>query len=333
MHQFPWLFFAHIGHIVDNRRIAVPTLKWPGGRLVLLVDALDELGGERRDAVLASLGRLSTSAAMEGVSIVVTCRTRQDQQHALPEYENYSILELSEHAVSQFIRINRDAKSGTLGELERRLVESGFLGPGGLGRNPFWLGQLILIGTHERTRSGILRTAARQALLRELSSKPGTPSREWRRPRAAANDQIVNICVAALGRLARGMDLSRDIPRKAAREVIAKWLKETAPLPNQGLSADFILLLSRDAGLLKRSDDPLEFGHKLLQEYLTAEDLAAGARDEASLGKFLSDANRWQTFSICAGLLPDEQRTLLVESLLGDATSPKTLACVIAAHD
>lgn len=74
-------------------------------RLVFLFDALDEITGPRRDKVLNILASLSSTAGSAHVSSIVSCRTRQDPEHALPNYQTYSILDLSDDAVMAFIRI------------------------------------------------------------------------------------------------------------------------------------------------------------------------------------------------------------------------------------
>ncbi|HEX3684581.1 MAG TPA: HEAT repeat domain-containing protein [Bryobacteraceae bacterium] len=301
-------------------------------RIVLLVDALDELTGSRRDSMLAALSSVTTSGALEHISVVVTCRTRQDPQHALSDYENYSVLELSDDSIAAFIEIyGKDVRDAPR-DIELRLQESGFLDPAGLGRNPFWLKQLISIGTEERTRSGILRVTVQESLRRELS-KPHGALREWTRPANCSNEQIVDGCVAALGRLARDMDLRRTASRREMQQTLKLWLADPSTASSDiGLSAEQLIGLTRDAGLLERTPDPLAFAHRLLQEYLTAFDLHAASEEPSWLPRFVSDATRWQTLSLYGGLLSSVERDRFVGMLLSGAPEPRRLACAIAVY-
>src|ERR1043166_3856636 len=74
-----------------------------GRRFVILVDALDELSGDRRSAVLEALATPSRAGRFSDLPIIAPCRTRQDPENALPDYQTYSVLDLSEEAVASFV--------------------------------------------------------------------------------------------------------------------------------------------------------------------------------------------------------------------------------------
>lgn len=303
-----------------------------GPQIVLLIDAIDELSGQRRESLLEALSSLASSGGFEHLSIVVTCRTRQDPQNALPDYETYSILDLSDDSVAAFISVYCQQPGVDWTNTYTRLQESGFLGPGGLARNPFWLKQLIASGANEKTRSGILRLATADSFIKELS-KPRSALRDWVCPPNYSNEQIIEFCIHALSVLAKEMGLQRNIARRSARIKLSEWMKgasgETADL---SLSADDVIGLGIDSGLLHKSFDPILFSHRLLQEYFTAFALLNWQKDSNGwLQQYINDASYWQTLALLGGMYPSGPDSL-VQTVLGDKPNARQLACAIAIY-
>ena len=105
--------------------------------------------------------------------------------------------------------------------------QAAFSSPRLLGRNPFWLVRLIEVGTEMTSRSGILRTAAQQALSKELA-KAAHSERRWSRPSTLPPDQCVSECLHALAQMALDMDLRRNLSRKACGPECARMARNTA---------------------------------------------------------------------------------------------------------
>jgi HEAT repeat protein/energy-coupling factor transporter ATP-binding protein EcfA2 len=299
-------------------------------RLVLLCDGLDELSGERRDQLLAQLDAVSRVRGLAQVSVVTTCRTRQDPDQALGLYESYSILELSDEAVLSFVEIYASAAEPTEAVFDR-LLHGDFLDTGGLGRNPFWLKRLLEASTLAQTRSGILFDTSRKALSAELQ-KPRSSKRSWRRPAELSEEQIVEECQRALGRLAAGLAGGRTLARDRARSLLAAFLGErarTLGLQHE-LFPDQVLELARDAGLFHGQPDPVSFGHRIVQEFYVALDiLHGGPLPDEALRRLVGEPGQWTTLALYAGLLPVGAREDLVRSVLTTA-APSALACAIA---
>ena len=299
-------------------------------QLVLLCDAVDEISGENRAAFLARLASFGQAGGLAHISVIATCRTRQDPEYALSDYETYSILDLSDDAIVEFVRIYSADNHLEPETIYERLRAGGFLEPAALGRNPFWLVRLIEVGTEMTSRSGILRTAAQQALSKELA-KAAHSERRWSRPSTLPPDQCVSECLHALAQMALDMDLRRNLSRKAADQSVHVWLA-TRPWPSADalLSERQILEMSRDAGLLRPASDPIEFSHRLVQEYFTAQGLFDHPDIlDARLSDYIREEGRWEVLAIHAGMLSDGG-SQLVRNILSVDRSPKGLACALA---
>ena len=197
-------------------------------QVVLLVDALDELSGEERDKVLNILKEASTTAGTENLPIIATCRTRQDPGHVLANFNTYVILELSDDSIVEFIDIYTERKGQQTETIYNSLKQGGFLEKSALGRNPFWLLQLIKVGAVEHTRSGILSITTKQSFQKELN-KPRKVLRNWRQPPGNLKMQFLEDVECALAYLALKMDLKRFVQKDEADGIISTWLNDKSP--------------------------------------------------------------------------------------------------------
>ncbi len=305
-----------------------------GRRLVVLFDALDELSGERRESALRALRAPVQTAGLAHISVIVTCRTRQDPGSALPNYDTYSILEMSDDAVIEFIRIYaRDHQPEAVYE---DLRSRGFLEVGGLGRNPFWLERLVEVDSRSPTRSGIMNMATRQALRNEVT-KPAGVQREWAVPANVSPDRYIEECEYVLARLAMTMDLERTINLTDARRLVLDCMHERAPLLGVALTPEQIIELARDAGVLRVigpvGERRVEYRHRIAQEYFAARGLhSAGLALGESLSSFITESSRWQVLAMFAGMLSPSEREKLIRDILTMDRSSRGLACAIATY-
>lgn len=112
------------------------------GRVILLLDALDETLGERREQALTEIQKLLESPIYRKVPIVITSRTREDPGGRLAGLQVFEIQDLSDQAVHTFIEVYNKTEFNEA-EIWSRLETHKLLEPQTLGRNPFWL-KLIL---------------------------------------------------------------------------------------------------------------------------------------------------------------------------------------------
>ena len=101
------------------------------------------------------------------------------------------------------------------------------------------------------------------------------------------------------------MELGRSLPKDTARALLVLWLeKRSKKLGVPLLTPDQILELARDAGLLNRATVPVEFSHRIIQEFFLAQGLCNSQPiGENQLKAYIDDSGYWQTLSIYAGSL------------------------------
>ena len=143
------------------------------GRIILLLDALDEALGERREVILSELKQYLGSPTFDKTVVVISARTREDPAGQLPDLQTFEIQDLDDKAVDMFIRIY-----GQGGQSRTLLDKYHLLGSKGLGRNPFWLRLILESDVLQGSRGSILNDAVDRLLGRELN-KPRT-TRSWR---------------------------------------------------------------------------------------------------------------------------------------------------------
>jgi len=301
-------------------------------RLVLLCDGLDELGGQHRDQLIVQLDSISRAVSYSRISVVVTCRTRQDPGQALPLFESYSILDLSDDAVLTFLELYSVGGTIQAEKTYQHLRSQGLLDPGAMGRNPFWLDRLLDFGTEENTRAAILLQASRKVLLAELQ-KPHGSTRSWSRPANFTDHQLAEECERALDWISVHMNFERHWPRDKVLALVTGFIKERQRklgLP-RGMVADQLLELARDAGLLHRAADPISFSHRIIQEFYEALHLLQShPLGQESLTSYLREPARWTVLGLFASLLAENDREDFIRNILSEATSPLALPCAIA---
>jgi HEAT repeat protein len=298
--------------------------------LVILIDGLDEVTGDRREALLNTLAMPARNEGYRHINVVVTCRTRQDPGNKLGAYETCSILDLSDDAASTFIATYAENRSQS--EVYAELRDRGFLEPGGLGRNAFWLVELIRAGGGQRARSAILRAATDAAFRYELEKLPGS-RRTWRRPEDVSDDAYVDTCRSALCELALHMRLNRTETLEQVRQLLTGWLNEVHTVGAVWSTPDQILELARDAGVLARTLDPVGFSHRLVQENFLAAGVARDpARLQAELGDLIANPEYWQALSMYAGGLAPTEREAFSAQVHRLYPSATGLACALSIY-
>jgi len=287
------------------------------GRLILLIDALDEALGETREEVIKGLRVFASSQEYKHTPIIITARTHQDPRDGLPDFQIYEIQDLDDEAVNTFIDVYKDPLS--ISDFVRQEIEEiGVLGLNGLGRNPFWLRLIITSGIVEPIQS-ILVDKAVDSLLEREWDKPET-SRSWRRlfPR----EEQLYVTKEALAFFAYSMNLSKELSstRILAEKTLTSWLVDK-PV-GQELKPRDILGLGRDAQILIYRIDPIRFRHRIIQEFLTAYSMTLNDPIETLMiiEEHIYDTDWWTTLQLFSGIAPDPKK--LVDSILNDTREP-----------
>lgn len=292
------------------------------GRVVLLLDALDEALGERREVVLAQLADFLKSRAYEHVPVIITTRTHQDPGGRLAKLQRFKIQDLNDDALELFIRAYKQGERSEQ-QIQSQLERDGLLEPGGLGRNPFWLRLIVQNDAFRGNKSQILNDAV-DVLLRREKDKPET---RLARLRDVPSDEQLRQTKRGLAWLAYRMSVLKRVALslQTAQNELREWLKMQGV---EGLRAWDILELGRNAQLLVYQLEPVQFRHRLLQEFMAAWALAVEADllTAAFLAENGPDTDWWgESLLMLASLVKDKDHTVLVQDVLGHGSNNQRL--------
>ena len=242
----------------------IPQLLNKNKRVALLFDGLDEAFLRTRESILADIQQFLISPQYEGVPVVLSSRTRDDPSDLFLELPIYVIQDLSDQSVEKIIEIYKDPKHKTE-EIKERLLEYKLLDQKGLGRNPFWLKQIVVNDVFQKNDFSIILKVIDGLLIREWA-KPNS-LRSWKRvlPR---EEQLVKTR-DGLSFLAYRMSILGQVVIKndQALSVLSSWKQKHTAIHE--LRPQDIIALGIDAQILSYESNPIRFKHKLLQDYLT----------------------------------------------------------------
>jgi hypothetical protein len=297
-------------------------------RIILLFDALDEALGESKEILLVELGELIEANTYKNLPVVITGRTREDPGAALPQLKTFEIQDLSDDAVRAFIRAYKKPEDDEE-DIWRQLGQYGLLKEKSLGRNPFLLALIVKTSVFEGNKGEILNSIVDSLLRREWYEKPET-ERAWNR--VLERDRQLRETKLAVAWLAYKMSLAKVITIEwgEAEKIVSEWIKSR---DIKDWSAQDVLGLCQDAQLLKynaekkkiKKPDPVEFRHRLLQEFMTAWVL----EEEKSLctpellEQFSQSSEYWETLLLLGGIT--EARAALIRAVLGDCLDNRRL--------
>ncbi len=323
------------------------------GQLVLLLDALDEALGGRRELVLAQLADLLNSKTFKDTPIIITARTREDPGGRLIGLKVYEIQELTDKSVKKIIRAYSQYSHATeiedlvtgrpyidwfsgsknyhVKEIKERLTGLGLLGTHGLARNPFWLRLILENGAFEGNKGRIVHKAVNTLLEREWN-KP-IAQRSWEH--VSPKEEQLQETMQALAWLAYRMSVEEQtaIDLDNALNMLNTWL--TNRVGFSALTPQDILGLARDAQLLNYDASttnirslPMRFRHRLLQEFLTA--WALNIHTELLTQDLLTQAvgnNEWrETLLMLGGLVNNLE--VLIQTILEN--NPTLLGVILS---
>jgi HEAT repeat protein len=275
------------------------------GRVALLFDALDEALGDRRKAALAELGSFLKAREYEAVPVVITTRTREEPGGELSWLPSFEVQDLSNEAIDTFIRTYGQPDL-IQSDIKGRLRQLQLLEQKGLGRNPFWL-RIILENRVFETNKGRILNAAVNILIKRELKKPET-TRIWKRIEEL--DKQGEETKNGLAWLGYRMSLTKSLTLQEdpAIDELNTWLEQRTSVG--GLRSQDILGLGRDAQLLTYDPGPIEFRHRLIQEFMAAWALAMDKKlFEQHLAKLVGDREWWQILLMLSDICADQEVT------------------------
>lgn len=299
------------------------------GRLLVLIDALDELASADR---VTAIQRLRTELKeYSSTPVALTCRTAawHGQLRGLPHTE-VRLVDFSPAAIRQFIRAwgFRPPKSST--ELLGVIESQPHIGT--LARNPLMLTIVAFLYSQPRYRLPENRAqfyeVCSRALLEEWDQHENpTRANQYDRP----HKEIL------LGRLAYehlcGSDPDRDIEEAEALSSIAEGMHQLGMVRSGNVRMLEEIVLN--SGLLVRlPPSGLRFPHQTYMEYFAALHLLRSAGADTLLGHYGKEKNRWrEVVLLYCGLNADvAQNSRTIRELLRTDSVETALATLIDAR-
>ena len=296
--------------ISENRRFYAES-----GRLVLIVDGLNEMSAKDYDFVLYAWRELFVPGHYITLTpVIFTSRRRKDPSEVLGIDRVLMIQELSDSAVKSFLKSYGVSNTRVL---VSKLREHGLLEEGGLGRNPYWLRMITASGVHSPNQARVLEAFCRNTIKRELNK--GSSDWPWE-----SVDDVLEV-LAYVGR--RMTELSWV---GAGFDSLEPWLEEYEAERNQECSAAELLEFAQAATLMRfsRREKRLEFSHHLVQEFFSAYDLRQ-APDRAL--EHLDEVHWWQPLLLLGAMVQD--RHSFLQKVLGDRTEASRVLLTFILRD
>ena len=276
------------------------------GRVALLFDALDEALGDKRNVALAELGKFLKAREYESVPVIITARTREEPGGELAWLPSFEVQDLSDEAVDMFIHTYGERELPQ-SNIKTRLEQLQLLEPKGLGRNPFWLRIILENRVFETNKGRILNAAVDILINRELREKPET-KRTWNRIEELTVDKQGEETKNGLAWLGYRMSLEKSLKLDEipAAVELKTWLKQRPDI--EELRHQDILGLGRDAQLLTYDPGPIEFRHRLIQEFMAAWAVAMDKKlFEQQLVRLVRDRDWWETLLMLGDICADQE--------------------------
>ncbi|MFF7440949.1 NACHT domain-containing protein [Streptomyces sp. NPDC008122] len=304
------------------------------GRGLLLVDGLDEVPAEEREAAHAWLSRLL--ARYPGTRCVATVRPFAVTPDWLgsEQFEELTLLPLRDADIQAFVtawhraaRLDGDAE-GNLAELERDLAQQFRHNPtlADLARTPLLCA--VICALH-RLREGFLPdtrwalySSALQMLLGVRDERRRIDAPDGIRMSVEEHTQLLQRLAAWLVRGGQ-----TEFGREQALHQLTRALPGMPKVAGQGSPEEILTHLLNRSGLLQeRTDDVFHFAHRTFQDFLAAKELV----EDDQLAEALRHAHDQQWHDVlllAAGHCTRRDLPVLVEGLLtaGSATRKRDL--------
>jgi formylglycine-generating enzyme required for sulfatase activity/class 3 adenylate cyclase len=274
-----WGGSTHAGHWGAPRLAANLKAHLEAGRLLLLLDGLNEMQQEGHRQRCEALRAFIDLWSARGNQFVVTCRSL-DYGEELSGLQRVEVRPLGDEQIQQFLEneLPEDAlrlwQALQAGEDRHRLVE--------MARNPFLLTVMIDVfeedGALSRNRAELLRRFTEIML-------------EWARAKCPANEWLdAELQIEALSVMAYEMQGRSGFGTQVKTESIKAVMPVSVQLdpnwPARSAPPDRVLALAAAANIIEMPVDRLSvrFYHQLLQEYFAARFMLR--QDPASLAAY-----------------------------------------------
>ncbi|MFF3177876.1 NACHT domain-containing protein [Streptomyces sp. NPDC057900] len=322
--------FPSVGQLAAAAATAVddPPEGWTGrvleaGRGLLLVDGLDEVPPDEREAAYDWLSRLLRRYPATRCVATVRPHAVAPDWLASEDFEELRLLPMRNEDIAAFVaawhRAARldDPDHAALGELERDLTRQFATNPtlSNLARTPLLCA--VICALHRR-RQGLLPETRWSLYDSALAMLLG--NRDRRRRIDAPEGITMNVDEQAqlLQRIAiwlvRGGQTELD--REQALHQLEQGLRGMEQIRRQGAAPEILThLLNRSGVLQERADGVYQFVHRTFQDFLAAKEFVEGGHLHELIGR--ADSQQWQdVILLAAGHCGRREHPVLINGIL-----------------
>jgi len=308
-----------------------PLFGWRN-RLAFLVDGVNEVQTNLYEAFGDDWRSILQQKRRHRV--IFASRTAQGDQGGLTQRlglnDALTICSLDDVGVEELLKVYGRRKSADEGipfEVERvkrefdDLQNKGLLCDKGIGRNPFWLENLVMSGLRTHNRGKLFRDSAQKLIHRETEARPRNRERHllW--------EKIVpsEVEMDALGNLALAMHGEKRVGFVGQTEWDKASIAINESISDLRYSIYDILYEAESATLVRfKRKEFVEFVHPLVQDFFAA--YALRMRDKwATAEDHFGDRWWWQTILMFSGIVEDHPA--FVQQVLGDGND-STRVCL-----
>ncbi|MGC5402013.1 NACHT domain-containing protein [Streptomyces sp. DT20] len=334
--------FPSVGQLAAAASTAVddPPEGWTGrvleaGRGLLLVDGLDEVPPDEREAAYDWLSRLLRRYPATRCVATVRPHAVAPDWLASEDFEELRLLPMRNEDIAAFVaawhRAARldDPDHAALGELERDLVRQFDTNStlSNLARTPLLCA--VICALHRR-RQGLLPETRWSLYDSALTMLLG--NRDKRRRIDAPEGITMNVDEQAelLQRIAiwlvRGGQTELD--REQALHQLEQGLRGMEQIRRQGAAPEVLThLLNRSGVLQERADGVYQFAHRTFQDFLAAKEFVEGGHLHELIGR--ADSQQWQdVILLAAGHCGRREHPALINGILDARASPDSSVTV-----
>ncbi len=281
------------------------------GRIVLLLDALDETSSEHKQTFLHEIDDWATAGAYRKTSIIITARSRDVDVSRFEKmgFEIGEVQEVSRNSIKNFIEMYK-SKEQNVAEILSSLDKFDLLTTNAIGRSPFWLSLMVEKNIFDKERVIVLDKSVSELLEKEW----GKHQEKLRWNKKSPMEAQVIETRQALSLIAYEMTLvgKWSLEFEELKPKITTWLEKNKIVD---MTAFDVIGFAQDSKLLDSSTLPgdtsflIRFRHSLIKDFFAACYLLTGPKllDSTHIMTYINDPQKWWTpLLMCINLLQSD---------------------------
>lgn len=309
------------------------------GKIVILLDAIDETVKDYRSALVTEIENISSSPAYEDCSVIITGRQSDIdlQKFEKLEFDVFEVKDLTDAGVNRFISIYKQEHQIS-DDIAKALKDNNLIEDNGLGRNPFWLSLMVEQNIFGANYVVVLDQSI-DKLMRSEFEKPKSSNR-WDR-KLPIDTQVIETRLA-LSALAFEMICADKtvLEFDDAKNTIEKFILDRNA---ENLRGHDVIGLAQDSHILELAklsggkQNPVRFRHPLLRDFMAACYTLEESIIEEKFELLSQDIKRWwYVLFFSVSLLSEskspwlnfERHKTILEFLVGSESYPNIVLMI-----